>query len=533
MKINIKGGGTGKGYGSYILRENKKDIDFSKIKVLSGDMALGDEIVKSSNYKDNQFNIILEFKGKISDRKAKKVTDEFQELFMHGFDKSEYHFDAVLHQDTANSHVHIRIPKKNLLTDTTLRLYMDSADRKRVNIIRDYLEEKYDLEKMKDNLRLQPKPQAEVIQKWRKDLGQKPFTFEKKKGRDQAQNYIVNYIQEVHEAGLVNNIDDVKRLVDELDLDFVKSGHDFKTDTHYLTFKNETGKISLKGELFNERFYTEFKREDRQEQIEDNRSSRRTEPRADADIQSIAKALERSLDKRHEEVKKRYEPQRARARERYREIQAFQPRTDTRGTEQGEQPLQHHNSVANNAISSTIISNSQKLEREANSERVGDTSKVPTRGREWQQVYTHTNQRFKHYREQKERVYPNRPGGISGTNRNTTSRHGTTAEREPTERTSSYDEFREARESLYSQTREVVQDRANSRATRARTRGQYNEAINGAGEELTSLESSISRRYEQINRESEHLIEAINEFTTTIEQSLKPQRDYSYQMPSM
>ncbi len=516
MKINIKGGGTGAGYGNYILRENKKNIDYSKIITLSGDMELGDEIVKSSNYKDNQFNIILEFKGKISDKKAKEVTDDFQELFMHGFSKSEYHFDAVLHQDTANSHVHIRIPKKNLFTDTTLRLYMDSADRKRVNLIRDYLEEKHGLEKMRDNLKLQPNSQAEVIQKWREERGQEPFDFSKKKGRDKAQNYIVNHIAEVHEAGLINDIEDVKNLVSELDLEYVRSGHDFKTDTYYLTFKNDTGKISLKGELFNEQFYTEFKREDRQEQIQNNRSSRRTEPRADADIQNIAKSLKRSLDKRHEEVKKRYEPQRARARERYREIQSLQQRTDTKGAEQGKQPLQHHNSDANNNISITIISNSQKLEREG----VGSTTEEPKNNRR-KQVYSHSIRRNKALQGQKNLLYPNKQGGIGGTSRNTNSRYGTTREREPRERTSSYERFSEARESLYSQTRGIVQDRANSRATRTRTAERTRETINRAGEELAKLESAISRRYEEVNRESEHLIETVRELERTIEKEIK------------
>ena len=523
MKINIKGGGTGAGYGNYILRENKKNIDYSKITTLSGDMELGDEIIKSSNYKDNQFNIILEFKGKITDKKAKQVTDDFQELFMHGFDKSEYHFDAVLHQDTANSHVHIRIPKKNLFTDTTLRLYMDSADRERVNLIRDFIEEKHGLEKMKDNLRINPiSTKEEIIQKQRAERGQKPFDFSKKKGRDQAQKQIIAHIEELHQAELINNIDDVRAVLKDIGLTpNDKQGHDYKTDTYYITTTNDTGKLALKGELFNEQFYTEFKREDRQEQIQNNRSSRRTEPRADADIQSISKALKRSLDKRHEEVKKRYEPQRARARERYREIQSLQQRTDTKGAEQGEQSLQHHTSVADNDISSTSISNSQRLEREANIERVGSAEEVPTRER-LKQVYAHTDKRFEIYQEQRKRLYPNRrPGGLDGNSRNTNSRPKETREREPRERTSSYERFSESRESLYSQTRGIVQDRANSRATRTRTAERTREAINGAGEELAKLESTVSRRYNQVDRQSEHLIESAKELTRTIEKEIK------------
>jgi len=544
MKINIKGGGSGKGYGNYILRENKKDIDFSKIKTLSGDMQIGDEIVNSSNYKDNAFNIILEFKGKISDKKAKQVTDEFEELFMYGFEKEEYYLDAVLHQDTDNSHVHIRIPKKNLLTDTTLRLYMDnsspkkeSKDRKRLNLIRDYIEEKYNLEKMKDNLRLQPTPRGEVIQKWREYLGQKPFNFKTKKGRLDAQNDVSNYMKEQHEAGFIDDINDVRSILKDIGLKpSDKQGHDHKGDFYYITVEDEdeSGKIRLKGELFNEQFY-EYKREDRETQIRANTSTRRSEQGNNTNLQRIEEALKRSLDKRHQEITKRYETSRATARERYRTIQTIQPKKDKSRAEQEQQPLQHHTSDVNNDISITSISNissSKKLEREANSERLESTTEAQIYKQKREKVYNHRSRRDSTLSRQKNLLYPNRLGGISGTDRNTTSRHGTTAEREPTKRTSSYEQFSKARESLYSQARTVVQDRANTRATRTRTRGQYSEAINRVGEKLAELTSTVSRRYEQINRESADIIQSAKEFTRIVEQKLRPQQEqhHSYGM---
>ena len=532
MRIDIKGGGSGKGYGNYILRENKKNVDFSKIKVLSGDMKLGDEIVKSSNYKDNSFNIVLEFKGKISDDKAKAVTGEFEKLFMHGFSREEYHLDAVLHQDTANSHVHIRIPKKNLLTDTTLRLYMDKTDRARINLIRDYIEEKFNLEKMKDNLRLQPKPKAEIIQEWRKKRKQKPFNFSKKKGRDEAQNYIVDYIKELHEADLINSIDDVKNLVCDLDLKFVKAGHDFKTDTHYLTFENSTGKIALKGELFNEQFYTEFEKKDREKQINDNRRPAGTGQRTITSFQELTHSLEKALNKRYEEVTKRYKASRRRARERNMGIQRERPKNDSRRAEQSEQAIQHHNSAANNSIiSSTIIPDNKKLEREANSERVDDTKKEPLSRPAGGQIYRYTSNRYKALKKQKALLYPNRPGEIDGTHRNANARHGTTTERERPKRTSSYERFRESRESLYSKARAVVQDRANERYRRR----QHIEAINGARETVTELESEISRRYRNIDQESESLIESANELTRAIDKQIRRKniQEEDYYMPSM
>ena len=242
MTIKFASGGSGKGYGNYILREGKKlsDLELDKIKVLAGDMSLGDEIIKSSNYKDNAFNIVLGFKGSIAPARARAVLTDFEELFMHGFSKEEYHLDAVLHQDTKHHHVHIRIPKKNLLTDTTLRLYMDKVDRKRVNEIRDFLELKHNLERVQDNLKLNPTfSKEEIIQKHRAERGQEPFDFSKKKGRDKAKKQIIAHIEELHQAELINNIDnidDIRAVLKDIGLSpSDKQGHDFKKDEYYIT----------------------------------------------------------------------------------------------------------------------------------------------------------------------------------------------------------------------------------------------------------------------------------------------------------
>lgn len=551
MTIKFRPSGSGKGYGKYILREGKNlsDAELGKIKVLSGDMTLGDEIVRSSNYKDNAFNIVLGFKGSISPAKASAVLEDFEKLFMHGFEKDEYHIDAVLHQDVDNHHIHIRIPKKNLLTDTSLRLYMDSVDRKRVNQIRDFIELKHDLERVVDNLKLVPNIDKEdIIQKHRAERGQEPFDFSKKKGRDQAQKQIVSYIEELHQAELINSIDDVRAVLKDIGLTpSQKQGHDFKTDTYYITTSNDTGKLALKGELFNERFYTQFEREDRQEQIENNRSSRRTEQRADADFQSISKALERSLDKRYQEVKKRYEPQRARARERHRQIQEEQPKTDTRGAEQEQQPLQHHTSVANNDISSTSISNSQKLEREANSEQVDDPKEISTREHQ-RKIYRHTEQRLEKFERRKERIYQTKRG-ISGTHRNTTGRHRETEDRERTERRRAIEEIRESRDSLHervNQYQSEVLNRVgtsepellrkageNSRAEqiKRKIRERFRGAIDSFGDEVFSKFSRIIGKFGELIRQSENITRTAERYK--LEREQKPEQDYSYQMPSM
>jgi hypothetical protein len=528
MTIKFQASGSGKGYGDYVLREHKRlsKEERSKITELSGDMKLGDEIVKSSNYKDNAFNIVLGFKGSITKAEAKAVLEDFEKLFMYGFSKEEYHLNAVLHQDTDNDHIHIRIPKKNLLTDTTLRLYMDKVDRERVNLIRDYLEIKHNLERVQDNRKIvQDKTKEQIIQQHRAERGQEPFNFSKKKGRDKAQNYIVDYIAEVHEAGLINSIDDVKRLVEDLELEFVRSGHDFKTDTHYLTFKNETGKISLKGELFNERFYREFTREARKEQIKNNTNTRKRERGAVKTLQELEGKLEKSLHRRYEEVKERYAPARTRARERIRRLQDKKLEEAERRDIQRQWKIHSHNldATSHNGVSS--LSNIQGTVQQP---AMDSTKRAKKDSRRRQATYSHTIGRYTSYRGRQALLYPDKQQerGLNGTTRRTNQNHRTNTKGSTRERTSSYERFREARESLYEQAQTVMRDRAN----RERARERIREAISKLGNELQNIQNEVSNR-------SHKLIESIKRISRVVEQRIErknkqhePSSSWSYSM---
>jgi len=527
MTIKFQASGSGKGYGDYVLREHKKlsKAEREKITELAGDMELGDEIVKSSNYKDNAFNIILGFKGSISKTKAKVVLEDFEKLFMYGFSKEEYHLNAVLHQDTAHHHIHIRIPKKNLLTDTTLRLYMDSVDRDRVNLIRDYLEEKHDLERVQDNLKIvQDKTKEQIIQEHRAERGQEPFDFSKKKGRDKAQNYIVDYIEEAHEAGLINSIDDVKSLVEDLDLEYVRSGHDFKTDTYYLTFKNDTGKLSLKGELFNERFYTEFKREDREKQIKGNTNTRRAERGAHKTLQELERALKRSLDKRYKEIEKRYDKSRRRARERNREIQRRERGTYQERKSGEQQQIHNDNNAINRNNGDNGISSSKRVSQPRR--ELARTKREQIRKKRGK-VYSHTRKRYTDYERQEYLLYTNQrheKRGVNGAFRETDRNNRENKEGGRRERTSSYERFREARESLYEQAQSVMRDRANRRGARE----QYQGAIDSVRDGLCELQDTIQKRFSTIVEQSRGFISTAKELTRSIKQKIANE---NYQEP--
>jgi len=481
MIVSIRGGGTGKGYGNYVLRQNKPKEKRDNVYHLKGDIELGDRIVDSSNYKDNAYNIVLGFKEQnISIDQANAVLSDFERLFMHGFNEDEYHLDAIFHKDSNHNHIHIRIPKLNLLTGTTLRLYYDKNDRKRVNLIRDYIEQKHGLDRVQDNQKLVPQDKAEIISKWRAERGQNPFDFSKKKGRDKAQKEIISYLAEVHEAGLINSLDDVKSLVQDLDLNIVKTGHDIKSDFHYITVANDTGKIRLKGEIFNERFYTDYKAEDRQEQIRTNRSAAKHDRGNENSFERTKRELGKALAKRRKAVRERYRAAREKAKQSIERTVGEAPDSDNRvqGNEReadqerqvgNEQPVHSDNNTLGNSNSVTGVSNIQAMDRE----RTVDSSETVQAHSKTQESNDRTDRRhqYDYVSERRLRLHRIRQGRkIDATvGRRTT--HSTGKDRRTREeRSSSYERFREARAILYTKAQRVVPIRRERRATRERYR---------------------------------------------------------------
>ncbi len=433
MKISIKGGGGGKGWSNYVTRKYVKltPKEREKITWLGGDSDLGDKTIKSSNYNHNSYTLVLAFDGKIGKDKARAVNEDFRKLFMHGFEDDEYSFESVLHQDTSNDHIHIRIPKKNLLTDTQLRLYLDKKDRKRLNAIRDYLILKHDLPQPKQEVKsvIQNNSKKEqLIQRQRKEQGRNPFDFSKKKGREEAKSYINNYIVECHELGLIGSFEDLKSLIESTGLKIANTGQDYTGDFHYITVQDkESGKkIRLQGELYNAEFW-ELQREDRTAKIRDNKVPHGTDEGLKGGIEGAKKRLDTILKKRLEEVTKRYKTGRTKARAERAELLHIQTGNDS---DSNSIRVVHSRSIGNEVSSSGQV----ELHNISNRGVIDDRSRriLGARTRERESILSTVRERTKKPRE------------------------------------SLYTEFREHRESLYSQARRVVSERGRTRANRKR-----------------------------------------------------------------
>ncbi len=296
MTINITSGSSG--WGNYVLYGTKdKPRDSEKVQFLEGDIALGDRLSQSNNYEESYYKILLAFEGKPSDEVIKSAYDDFKKEFFVGFKPDEYHIDAVIHKDTDNYHIHCRVPKQNLLTDTHLQLYMDKIDRPRKQLIQDHISLKYGFEIARETNREVFKEQAhEHINKWREEHNQKPFDFSNKKGQAEAEAQINGYLSELIKSGLIEKREDISTTLKELGLKIEKeNGLDIKKDFAYTTVSNETGKLRIKGEIHHDRFY-EYSQKDRSSQIDNNK---RIEPDRGS-IEERAKQVQRELNKANE-----------------------------------------------------------------------------------------------------------------------------------------------------------------------------------------------------------------------------------------
>jgi len=441
IRINAGNGGWGK----YVLEgTTKKPRDQEKIKLLQGDIDLGDTISQATEYKQNEYKIVLGFKGRVSDEQLRESLEDFERLFMHGFEKDEYHLDAVLHRDTEDDHVHIRIPKLNLKTGTQLQLYMHSRDRHRKELIADYIDLKHGLESPRDNRRLIVEEREEYINNWREQHAQKPFTFTAKKDRTRAVSHLNDEIRELHQLELLNSLEDITEHLKSYELDVIKQDYDRTNDFHYITVGNETGKIRLKGDIYNAEFWSNS-RSDREAQIASNRQLRGTYERDYTSLERVQKDLTKELDKRRKYVDKRYAAARQKSSA---ALEAIKTEYSQKSQElsSGHQDNQKTLDSDISSIQPSVNRSSfQGIQANPKADLMASSDTVPTRERRRNKVYSYTERRNQDYR--KQRVRSNQ--GELNEQRITRSRlERLREERRAKQKTLS--RAREERESLYS-----------------------------------------------------------------------------------
>jgi len=326
MIVNIRNV-SGKGWSNYVLKDREKAT------LILGNVHLGDTIVNSLNYKSgNAVNFVISFskEDNVSIDQGREIAKEFFDEFMQGFNEDEYHLDIVEHNDTNHLHYHARIPKINLVTNTQLKPYWHKSDLGFKTAVIDKLALKHNLNTGDMKRRLIPNKTVEKIERinnWRDKHKQPKLDFSSKRGRADAEKQINDYISNLIASNLINNLDEIKRELQALGLEVVNAGYDKKNDFNYLTVENESGKIRIKGDIYNERFFG-LAKEDRAKAIRDNESPRGRKQGLEAVRGEIEKRYRAELQKRLKFIDRQY----GRAREKAYSKNGAEHKTNTRET---------------------------------------------------------------------------------------------------------------------------------------------------------------------------------------------------------
>jgi len=485
---------TNEGWGEYVLNGTKnKPRDHSKVKVLRGDIQLGDIITDHPNYRQNAYSIILSFKGKPQLKIMNAVLNDFEKLFMHGFDTNEYHFDAVLHTDTDDYHIHIRIPKFNLLTGTQLQLYLNKKDRKRVNLIRNLIDMKYGLKNPQNNRKLIKEEQNYQVERWNEK-----FT---KKSRKGIQKHLNNIIRELHQAGLLNSFSDVKQVLKELSCKVIKTGYDSYRDFHYITVQYNETKIRLKGDIYYGKFWHDSPKS-RALQITTNKQTRGSFKYTREEYDRVSNELKIALVNRTAEIEARYYPARKRASSRLSYTQQKDKEILTYQTKS----IQEERTTVTENFTSDISTNGSDLFDDklsnpyaSTNERMANTQQIQAKTKRWK-LYDYTfEQRFLL---KKKTHLLLKTGGLNGTiNGNTLNEDSQIGE----ERKSTNQLTESGEETLYRKAQMAAKRMGETRSNRKR----YKQKIVKLGTKYAKIEQQFYTNLTKIDT----IIRAITEAT--------------------
>lgn len=311
MTVTVESGNGG--WSEYTLSRKKLK---KGAKLIAGDIALGDAICQSTDYKSGQyFRLVISFKPEenVTPKRAREIVKEFMKHLLHGYSNDEFHLDIVEHTDTENLHYHIRVPKLNLFTGTQLHYhYLSDIDRK--DKIHQYLEIKHDLLSPLEEKGIKPSAgkKAKQIQKWRKEHGQEPFVFTKKKDRDMAKERMFDFFSDAIKSGYIESFEEVIAELEAMGLTIAKVDYDRTKKFDYITIENDTGKLRLQGEIYGRKFY-EHSGEDRAAAIASGGSLEARNRYDRPSLEQAEAALERANKQRSKFLEARFRTARERA----------------------------------------------------------------------------------------------------------------------------------------------------------------------------------------------------------------------------
>jgi hypothetical protein len=311
-----------------------KKRDISKVRLMNGDFQIAELLKSQIQRKKKAFNFVIslsESDTHINKEIFDQLNEETLNLILVGLNREDVHVSSMEHTDTKNRHSHNEIVDAHLITEQELRLYSHKKDVRRYELIRDYIEAKYDLtttsyeHKMENtfnekNIYARTQKQKDRINKWRKERGAKEWKcefLEMKSGADKALSYakLVDILKrkaletttnnDGEEEFIFKDIHDVRAFLTGLtDVTGQNLTITSKVDAYsdngykYIRLQNSFGdKIKLESDLFDTKFY-ELDKKDRIESIKSNKSKINQKPKPK--LEDIEALLNKEQEKRKE-----------------------------------------------------------------------------------------------------------------------------------------------------------------------------------------------------------------------------------------
>ncbi len=191
----VRFGGGNSGIAEYLEKGRKADRDYSREEldhrlILDGDLSLTENVINSIEDKGQEryLHITLSFhETEVSAKTLQEVTKEYKSLLMNAYHEDEYSFYAEAHLPKLSHiadnrtgelierkpHIHIVLPRVNLVTDKSLNPIGDATNKitqERLDAIQEHINNKYGLASPKDGVRVSDGNHASVLSRAKGDL---------------------------------------------------------------------------------------------------------------------------------------------------------------------------------------------------------------------------------------------------------------------------------------------------------------------------------------------------------------------------
>lgn len=232
IKIHSRGIGAGRGPVDYLLG---KDRDRQDARLDRGDPEQMIQLIDSTNFAQKYTSGVLSFAERDLDEQQKQqIMDSFERALLPGLDKDQYSVLWVQHQDKDRLELNFVVANVELQSGKRLQPYYDRADRPRLNVWKDLINDHYNLKDPND-----PLNKRELCTP--NDL---PRT------KIQACEAITNGLLSVAERGELKNRDDVVKTLENAGFEIAR------TTKKSISIKNPEGgqNIRLKGAIYEQDF---------------------------------------------------------------------------------------------------------------------------------------------------------------------------------------------------------------------------------------------------------------------------------------